>query len=127
MTSKTAATLKIGDRVKQHDQLGTVSRRDANTVGISWDTRPQGAEEPEQFDLASSDTLERVPKSGDHIVVRKAGGMFEIVKVVNGAGDRERVRANVTTQHQAWEIARGADVMVWICDEATPDAIETYR
>ena len=47
--------------------------------------------------------------------------------MVNGAGDRERVRENVTPQHQAWEIARGADAMVWICDEATPDAVETYR
>jgi hypothetical protein len=100
MTSQAAATLEVGDRVKQHDRLGTVSRRDENTVDIAWDLRGN-ADVPERFGVAHCGTLERFPKSGDRVIVRKANGMVDIFKVTNGAGDRQRVRADVTPQHQA--------------------------
>jgi len=65
-------------------------------------------------------------KIGDRIIVRKPNAVCDILKV-NEAGEREQVRADISSQHQAWEIARGSDAMVWICDEASPDRLEPYR
>lgn len=52
------------------------------------------------------DKRKRLPKSGDRVIVRQANGMCDIFKVRNGAGDRERVRENITPQHQACEISQ---------------------
>jgi len=66
-------------------------------------------------------------KIGDRIIVGKANGNFDIVKI-NESGVREQVRTDITPIHQAWEIARGSLTgnTIWVCDEATPDVLRPY-
>lgn len=62
---------------------------------------------------------------GDRIIMRKANGKCDIFKI-DETGERELVRDDIAPLHQAWEIARGADAMVWVCDEGKPDKLEPY-
>jgi hypothetical protein len=65
---------------------------------------------------------------GDRILVHKANGKYDIYKI-NEAGERERVRDDITPLHQAWEIARGSmtGTKIWLSDEQSPNDLKPYH
>jgi hypothetical protein len=69
-------------------------------------------------------------KVGDRIIVWKANGKFDILKI-NELGESEQVRAEIAPLQQAYEIALGSLAsggQVWEQpDETTPDVIRPYR
>jgi hypothetical protein len=68
-----------------------------------------------------------MPEIGDRIIVAKATGLFDVIKI-NESGERETVRWDIDSLHQARENARGSltGSTIWVCDEATPDLLEPF-
>jgi hypothetical protein len=65
---------------------------------------------------------------GDCIILTKPDGRCDLFEV-DESGERVRVRENLASLHQAWQMApRGfpPGSQIWIGDDAAPDVLTSY-